>query len=113
MQWGDICLLYDQDPALKVAIKGKFESNTHKFCIWHIMRKLSEKVGSSLNSDNDFLISLKSCVYNSETPIEFEQELDSVIHDFCCKLIYGYLIYMTFRICGFLLISRICFWKQC
>ena len=82
MQWGDICLLYDQDPALKVAIKGKFESNTHKFCIWHIMRKLSEKVGSSLNSDDDFVTQFKSCVYNTENPIKFEQDWKTIIHDF-------------------------------
>ena len=46
------------------------------------MRKLSEKVGSSLNSDNNFLARFKSCVYNSETPTEFEQGWKSVIHDF-------------------------------
>ena len=77
-----VCLITDQDPAMKVAIQLKFQSTTHRFCIWHIMRKLSEKVGSSLNSDNNFLARLKSCVYNSETPIEFEQGWKSVIHDF-------------------------------
>ena len=51
-----VCLIIDQDPTIKVAIQSKFQSTTHRFCIWHIMRKLSEKVGSSLNSDNNFLI---------------------------------------------------------
>jgi len=38
------------------------------------MRKLSEKVGSPSNGDDDFLGRFKPCVYNSEIPIEFEQE---------------------------------------
>ena len=77
-----VCLITDQDPAMKVAIKEKLQSTTHRFCIWHIMRKLSGKVGCSLNSDNDFLARFKSCVYNSETPIQFEQEWKNVIKDF-------------------------------
>ena len=77
-----VCLTPDQDPSMKVAIQSKFQSTTHRFCIWHIMRKLSEKVGSSFNSHNNFLARFKSCVYNSETPTEFEQGWKSVIHDF-------------------------------
>jgi len=46
------------------------------------MSKLSEKVGSSLNGDDDFLSRFKSCVYISETPIEFEQECQRIINDF-------------------------------
>ena len=46
------------------------------------MRKLSEKVDCSLNCGNDFLARFKSCVYNSETPIQFEQEWENVVKDF-------------------------------
>jgi len=35
-----------------------------------------------LNGDDDCLGRFKSCVYNSETPIEFEQERQSIINDF-------------------------------
>ena len=68
-----VCLITDQDPAMKVAIEVKFHSTTHRYCIWHIMRKLSEKVGCVLNSNIDFVTQFKSCVYKLETPIEFEQ----------------------------------------
>ena len=77
-----LCLITDQDPAMKVAIDAKFPSTTHRFCIWHIMRKLSEKVGSTLNGDDVFLGRFKSCVYNSETSFEFEQEWERIITDF-------------------------------
>ena len=49
-----ICLITDQDPAMKVAIEDVFKSTTHRFCLWHIMKKLSEKVGCSLNGDTEF-----------------------------------------------------------
>jgi len=76
------CLITDQDPAMKVAIEEKFQSTTHRFYIWHIMRKLSKKVGFSLNSNNGFLFRFKSCVYNSKTAIQFEQESQTTIQDF-------------------------------
>ena len=77
-----ICLITDQDPAMKVAIASKFHSTTHRFSLWHIMRKLSEKVGCSLNSNTEFINHFKSCVYNSETTIEFEQAWQCIIQEF-------------------------------
>ena len=62
-----VCLITDQDHAMKIAIKEKFQSTAHRFCIWHTTRKLSGKVGCSLNSDNDFLTWFRSSVYNSGT----------------------------------------------
>jgi len=69
-----ICLISHQDTAIKLAIKEKLYSIAHRFCIWYIMKKLSKKVGCSLNSDHNFLTWFKSYVYNSETPIQLEQE---------------------------------------
>jgi len=46
------------------------------------MRKLSEKVGNILNGNLDFNTWFKSCVYNSERPIEFETSWQSIIMDF-------------------------------
>ncbi|XP_056685544.1 protein FAR1-RELATED SEQUENCE 5-like [Spinacia oleracea] len=77
-----VCIITDQDPAMKVAIKNIFDTSTHRFCIWHIMRKLSEKVGSTLSSNEDFMNQFKSCVYNSETKEEFESSWKSVINEF-------------------------------
>ena len=67
---------------MKVAIEDVFKSNTHRFCLWHIMKKLSEKVGCSLNSGTKFNTRFKSCVYNLESPVEFELTWKSIIEDF-------------------------------
>ncbi|XP_021856651.2 protein FAR1-RELATED SEQUENCE 5-like [Spinacia oleracea] len=77
-----VCIITDQDPAMKVAIKNVFDTSTHRFCIWHIMRKLSEKVGSTLSSNEVFMNQFKSCVYNSETKEEFESSWKSVVNEF-------------------------------
>ena len=49
-----ICLITDQDLAMKIALDYVFKSTTHRYHIWHIMKKLSEKEGCSLNSDTNF-----------------------------------------------------------
>jgi len=73
------------------------------------MRKLSEKIGSCLIGDNAFLNRFKSCVYNLETPFEFEQEWQNIITDFGCKLMHGCHNCMIFEKCGYLPILEMCF----
>lgn len=72
----------DQDPAMKKAIERVFDTSTHRFCIWHIMRKVSENVGGVLNSDLKFHDRLNSCVWDSDTPKEFESMWLSVMFDY-------------------------------
>ena len=74
-----MCLITNQDPTMKVAKQAQFHSTTHRYCIGHIIAKLYEKVGCSLNSNTDFITRFKSCVYNSKTPTEFELVWQSVI----------------------------------
>ncbi|XP_024640717.1 protein FAR1-RELATED SEQUENCE 5-like [Medicago truncatula] len=58
------------------------EEDRLRLCMWHIMKKVSEKIGASLNDDEEFNQSFKSCVWGSETPDEFEETWDSIIFDF-------------------------------
>ncbi|XP_057432341.1 protein FAR1-RELATED SEQUENCE 5-like [Lotus japonicus] len=74
-----IVIITDQDPAMKVAMDKVFTGSSHRFCMWHILKKLSEKVGASLNDDADFNRRFKSCVWNSESPEEFELRWEKVI----------------------------------
>jgi len=75
-------LITDQDPAMRVAVKNTFTTTTHRFCMWHIMKKVSEKVGASLNDDDEFNNTFNSCVWGSETPDEFEATWESIMMDF-------------------------------
>jgi hypothetical protein len=74
-------ILTDQDLGMKSAIEKVFDSSAHRFCMWHIMKKLSEKVGA-LKSNDDFNSRFKSCVWSSETPDEFEERSNSIIIKF-------------------------------
>jgi len=58
-------IVTDQDPAMKIAIEKVFDTSTHRFCVWHIMRKVSKKVGGVLNSNVQFHNRLPSCVWGS------------------------------------------------
>lgn len=40
-------LITDQDPAMKVAIENVFKESKHRYCMWHIMRKMTDKLGNN------------------------------------------------------------------
>jgi hypothetical protein len=64
-------IITDQDRAMKNAISKVFLNARHRFCLWHILKKIPEKFGS-----HSQYIAIKSairnCVYNSHTCDEFD-----------------------------------------
>ncbi|KAK8919006.1 Protein FAR1-RELATED SEQUENCE 5 [Platanthera zijinensis] len=77
-----VLIVTDQDPAMRSAIEKTFKTTKHRFCMWHIMKKLSEKVGGDLNANINFQRRFKSCVWNSETSDEFETNWSAIISDY-------------------------------
>ncbi|XP_021737333.1 protein FAR1-RELATED SEQUENCE 5-like [Chenopodium quinoa] len=78
-----VCLITDQDPAMKVAIRNVFQTTEHRFCMWHIMKKVPEKVGRAITQETDFLKKLCACVWHLEIePEEFEEKWNKVISEF-------------------------------
>ncbi|MCI36553.1 protein FAR1-RELATED SEQUENCE 5-like, partial [Trifolium medium] len=67
---------------MRVAIEKVFSSSSHSLCMWHIMKRVSEKVGVSLNGNSEFNNKFKSCVWGSETPDEFEATWKSIMIEF-------------------------------
>jgi hypothetical protein len=57
---------------MKAAIDIVVPNTVHRLCMWHIMRKLQEKVGPSLREDEHFYNSINACVWGSESPAKFE-----------------------------------------
>lgn len=47
--------------------------------MWHIMKKLSEKVGAVVANNKDFIDPFLKCVWNSNSTEEFESEWNRVI----------------------------------
>ncbi|KAK1419433.1 hypothetical protein QVD17_28600 [Tagetes erecta] len=73
----------DQDPAMKKAIEEVFSGSRHRLCMWHVMHKLSTKVGVTLCNTTDFKQRICDIVWtDSLSPSEFEEGWHSVIQDF-------------------------------
>ncbi|XP_019158515.1 PREDICTED: uncharacterized protein LOC109155285 [Ipomoea nil] len=77
MRHEPICVVTDQDPAVKIAVACVFGTSKHRFCMWHIMCKVGEKVGPVLAKDEVFRRKLNDIVWNksidSKTPLALEK----------------------------------------
>ncbi|XP_021713585.1 protein FAR1-RELATED SEQUENCE 5-like [Chenopodium quinoa] len=77
------CLITDQDPAMKIAVNSVFQQCEHRFCMWHIMKKLPDKVGRNIIQDTEFLKELSKCVWNLEIEApEFEEKWNNILVEF-------------------------------
>ncbi|XP_035835713.1 protein FAR1-RELATED SEQUENCE 5-like [Helianthus annuus] len=76
-------IVTDQDPVMKKAIADVWPESRHRLCMWHIMDKLTTKVGAALCSNTDFKKRLSAVVWtDSLLPEAFEAERAAIIHDF-------------------------------
>ncbi|XP_021745537.1 protein FAR1-RELATED SEQUENCE 5-like [Chenopodium quinoa] len=78
------CMITDQDPAMKIAVKSVFNKTEHRFCMWHIMKKLPDKVEKSImQEETGFLKKLYACVWHLEIePAEFEERWNKVMVEY-------------------------------
>ncbi|KAF7140291.1 hypothetical protein RHSIM_Rhsim06G0088300 [Rhododendron simsii] len=67
----------DQDPAMTKAFDKVLPIAHHRYCIWHIVSKFSEKI--SALSYKDHYDEFKQCIWNSESPEEFEAKWADVV----------------------------------
>ncbi|XP_031106255.1 protein FAR1-RELATED SEQUENCE 5-like [Ipomoea triloba] len=78
-----ICTVTDQDPAMRKAVPQVLKHTQHRFCMWHIMSKVTEKAGPILAKDAEFLRSLNAVVWDERiTTEEFELRWHSVMERF-------------------------------
>jgi hypothetical protein len=72
-------IITDEDTSMKSAIRFIFPDIVHRFCMWHIMEKMSENFGFPTNKDKHFWADLNECVWGSETQEEFVMRWNVVI----------------------------------
>ncbi|CAH9092994.1 unnamed protein product, partial [Cuscuta epithymum] len=73
-------IITDQDPALAKAINFVLPNIYHRYCMWHIIRKIPEKVGGVINSLDGFN-RIYGIIKYSETPYEFEAEWKKLVNE--------------------------------
>ncbi|CAH9112386.1 unnamed protein product, partial [Cuscuta epithymum] len=49
------CVITDQDPSMRIAIEKVLPESRHRYCMWHIMEKVTKKVGPVLSKNVDFM----------------------------------------------------------
>ncbi|KAK9667988.1 hypothetical protein RND81_13G026600 [Saponaria officinalis] len=71
-----ITLITDQCLGIKAGVEKVFSGQTeHRCCMWHIMKKMPEKVGSTISRDTDFLKEITGIVWGDDIePLEFEEQ---------------------------------------
>ncbi|KAL9672143.1 hypothetical protein QQ045_028391 [Rhodiola kirilowii] len=57
-------VLTDQDPSLREVVPKVMPDTHHRFCIWHIMRKLSSNVSFFGSINSEFRSKMKAIVYD-------------------------------------------------
>ncbi|XP_042962396.1 protein FAR1-RELATED SEQUENCE 5-like [Carya illinoinensis] len=72
-------IIIDQDRAIKNAIAIVFPNTRHRFCLWHILKKVPEKLGSYGSYKTGMKNALMKCVYDSQQPDEFEKCWDELL----------------------------------
>ncbi|KAF5481730.1 hypothetical protein F2P56_002361 [Juglans regia] len=72
-------IITDQDRAMKNAIAIVHPETRHRFCLWHILKKVSEKLGSYASYKIGMKNTLMKYVYDTQNIEEFERCWDQLI----------------------------------
>ncbi|XP_035547294.1 protein FAR-RED IMPAIRED RESPONSE 1-like [Juglans regia] len=72
-------IITDQDRAMKNAIAVVFPESRHRLCLWHILKKVPEKLSSYASYKSGMKNALLKCVYDSQSVEEFEKSWDQLI----------------------------------
>ncbi|XP_042974915.1 protein FAR1-RELATED SEQUENCE 5-like [Carya illinoinensis] len=72
-------IITDQNRAMKNAIALVFPNSQHRFYLWHILKKVSEKLGSYGSYKTGMKSALMKCVYDTQRVDEFEKCWDELI----------------------------------
>ena len=74
-------IITDQDKAMKNAIKVVFPKTRHRWCLWHILKKIPEKF-RGYKAYEQIKNVLKNVVYDSLTIEEFEEKWGHFLNEF-------------------------------
>ncbi|XP_042980271.1 protein FAR1-RELATED SEQUENCE 5-like [Carya illinoinensis] len=75
-------IITNQDRAMKNAIAIVFPETRHRFCLWHILKKVPEKLGSYAAYKSGLKTELMKCVYDTQTIAEFEKHWSQFINTY-------------------------------
>ncbi|XP_019172853.1 PREDICTED: protein FAR1-RELATED SEQUENCE 5-like [Ipomoea nil] len=79
-----LCVATDQDLVMRIAMDRVFPETRHRYCMWHIMTKVNEKLGgSALGKDETFRKKLNDIVWNERIhPDVFDVECHQLMTEY-------------------------------
>lgn len=75
-------IISDQDKFLSEAIGDVFPTTRHCFCLWHVLSKIPEILGSDVNQFETFMAKFSKCIYRSWTDEQFEKRWLKMVDKF-------------------------------
>ena len=73
-----IGIIIDQDKTIEKKIENVFPTTRHQWCLWHIIKKMPEKL-VAFKEHECIISSLLSAIYNSLSPVAFEEDWHDMI----------------------------------
>lgn len=78
-------ILTDQDKMLKEAISEVFKDTCHRFCLWHVVSKIQEKLSNVIRHHENFVPKFNKCILKSVTEKQFEKRWSKLVERFDLK----------------------------
>ncbi|OMO80508.1 hypothetical protein COLO4_24061 [Corchorus olitorius] len=75
-------IITDQDRAMKATIQLVFPDSRHRHCLWHILKKVPEKLGHVIRTNEDFMGFFNKCIYKFWTKDQFEKKWQALVEKF-------------------------------
>ncbi|XP_074270900.1 protein FAR1-RELATED SEQUENCE 5-like [Silene latifolia] len=78
-------IIYDPTYKRRISILGLravFKHAKRRYCMWHIMQKVTDKVGPAISRETDFVSRLNAIVWDAELePLEFEEKWCQLVNE--------------------------------
>ncbi|XP_074318414.1 protein FAR1-RELATED SEQUENCE 5-like [Silene latifolia] len=76
------CIITDQCVGIKLGLRAVFKHAKRRYYMWHIMQKLTDKVGPAISKETDFVSRLNAIVWDAELePLEFEEKWCQLVNE--------------------------------
>ncbi|XP_074278702.1 protein FAR1-RELATED SEQUENCE 5-like [Silene latifolia] len=76
------CIFTDKCAGIKKGLRVVFKKARCKYCIWHIMQRVTNKVGPTISKETDFASRFNAIVWDSDLePVEFEAKWSQLVNE--------------------------------
>ncbi|XP_074298664.1 protein FAR1-RELATED SEQUENCE 5-like [Silene latifolia] len=76
------CIITDQCARIELGLRAVFKHARRRYCMWHIMKKRTDKVGPAISKETDFVSRLNAIVWDAELePLEFEEKWSQLVNE--------------------------------